>query len=123
MLDNGRTVEVTRCTTDGTPNACSLLYSATWRAAKARGYLAATTMTDADEPGASLRGAGWAVIAEVAANAGWDRSHINGRKRANTNNPARLRWAAPGSDFTSPPEPIYPTPPLIDADSLPLELA
>ena len=60
MLDNGRTVEVTRCTTDGTPNACSLLYSATWRAAKARGYLAATTMTDADEPGASLRGAGTA---------------------------------------------------------------
>jgi hypothetical protein len=30
MLDDGWTAEVTRCCTDGTRNACSMLYSASW---------------------------------------------------------------------------------------------
>ena len=37
-LDNGLTLEVTRCCTDGAKNAASMLYSAAWRAAKALGY-------------------------------------------------------------------------------------
>ena len=37
MLDDTWTLEVTRCCTDGTRNACSKLYSAAWRAAKALG--------------------------------------------------------------------------------------
>ena len=36
-LDDGWTVEVNRCCTDDTRNACSMLYSAAWRAAKALG--------------------------------------------------------------------------------------
>lgn len=37
-LDDGLTVEVTRMCTDGAPNANSMLYAATERAAKAKGY-------------------------------------------------------------------------------------
>ena len=33
-LDNGWTLEVNRLCTDGTKNACSMLYSACWRVAK-----------------------------------------------------------------------------------------
>lgn len=55
MLDGGWTVEVTRCATGGTPNACSLLYAAAWRAAKGRCYRSAITMTMQSESGASLR--------------------------------------------------------------------
>ncbi|SFA90810.1 hypothetical protein SAMN05216312_102170 [Cohnella sp. OV330] len=58
-LDNGRTLEVTRCCTDGTKNAASLLYGAAWRACKALGYRRVVTYTLASEPGTSLRAAGW----------------------------------------------------------------
>lgn len=37
-LDNGLTLEVNRLCTDGTKNACSFLYAAAWRAARAMGY-------------------------------------------------------------------------------------
>lgn len=36
--DNGWTLEVNRVCTDGARNACSMLYGAAWRAAKAMGY-------------------------------------------------------------------------------------
>ncbi len=58
-LDNGRTLEVTRCCTDGSRNAASMLYGAAWRAAKALGYRRIVTYTLASEPGTSLRAAGW----------------------------------------------------------------
>ncbi|MFO0519316.1 MAG: XF1762 family protein [bacterium] len=58
-LDDGMTLEVNRCVTDGTRNACSLLYGAAWRAAKALGYRRLITYTLPAEGGASLRGAGW----------------------------------------------------------------
>ena len=37
-LDDGQTLEVNRLCTDGTKNACSMLYAAAWRAARAIGY-------------------------------------------------------------------------------------
>ena len=37
-LDDGYTLEVNRLCTDGTPNACSILYAAAYRAARAMGY-------------------------------------------------------------------------------------
>jgi hypothetical protein len=58
-LDSGLTAEVTRCCTDGTPNACSFLYGAAWRAARGLGYRRLVTYTLPEEGGASLRGAGW----------------------------------------------------------------
>jgi hypothetical protein len=73
MSDNGWTLEVTRCCTDGTPNACSALYSACWRAAKALGYRRLITFTLPEEGGTSLRAAGWKVIAESGGGS-WSRN-------------------------------------------------
>jgi hypothetical protein len=63
--DDGITIEVTRVATDGCPNACSALYGAAWRAAKALGYERLGTYTLASEPGTSLRAAGWLPIHTV----------------------------------------------------------
>ena len=64
-LQDGWTVEVVRCVTDGTPNACSALYRAAWRAARALGYRRLVTYTLPEEGGASLRGAGFKLIGEA----------------------------------------------------------
>jgi hypothetical protein len=45
LLDNGTTLEVNRVCTDGARNACSMLYGAAWRAAKALGYKRLITYT------------------------------------------------------------------------------
>ena len=71
-LDNGWTAEVTRVAADGTPNACSKLYSAAARAAGALGYTSAITYTLAEEPGTSLIASGWEREADVPAAATWD---------------------------------------------------
>lgn len=63
--DDGWTVEVNRVATDGARNACSMLYGAAWRAAKAMGYRRCITYTLAEESGASLRAAGWKIVGEV----------------------------------------------------------
>jgi hypothetical protein len=62
MEDDGFTIEILRCATDGTPNACSFLYRASWRVAKEMGYRRGITRTLDTEGGASLRGAGWLLI-------------------------------------------------------------
>jgi hypothetical protein len=62
MLDDGWTLEVTRCCTDGTRNAPSMLYGAAKRAAFALGYKRLITYTLQSEPGTSLRAAGWREI-------------------------------------------------------------
>lgn len=64
MSDDGFTLEVNRCCTDGTRNACSMLYRAAWRAARAMGYRRLITYTLPEEGGASLRGAGFKLIGE-----------------------------------------------------------
>ena len=63
-LDNGLTLEVNRCTTDGTKNACSWLYGRAWKAAQALGYHRLITYTLPEEGGASLRGAGWRCVGQ-----------------------------------------------------------
>ena len=62
MSDDGFTLEVNRCCTDGARNACSMLYGAAWRAARALGFRRLITYTLPEEGGASLRGAGWKLI-------------------------------------------------------------
>lgn len=52
-------VEVTRCATDGTPNACSALYGAASRWARETERPAIVTYTLVSESGVSLRAAGW----------------------------------------------------------------
>lgn len=71
-LDNGWTLEVTRCCTDGTKNAASMLYGAAWRAVKAMGYKRLITYTLKEEPGTTLRAAGWESLYETAGG-GWER--------------------------------------------------
>lgn len=74
LFDNGLTLEVTRvAVSDDVPNGCSMLYGAAWRAAKALGYQRLITYTQDGEPGSSLRAAGWTVVAERKAHAGWAR--------------------------------------------------
>ena len=63
-LDNGWTLEVNRCCTDGSRNACSMLYGAAWKVAKALGYKRLITYTLPQEGGASLRGAGWTLVGQ-----------------------------------------------------------
>ena len=58
-LDDGTTLEVNRLCTTGERNACSFLYGAAARAAKALGYQKIITYTLDTEPGVSLRAAGW----------------------------------------------------------------
>jgi hypothetical protein len=58
-LDDGWTAEVIRLCTDGTANACSLLYGAAARAAKAMGYRRIVTYILESETGTSLRASGW----------------------------------------------------------------
>lgn len=58
-LDDGLTLEVNRLCTDGTKNACSILYTAAWRVARALGYKRIITYILEAESGASLRASGW----------------------------------------------------------------
>lgn len=65
-------LEVTRVASDGTPNACSILYGAAARARRALYYRRIVTYTLASECGASLRAAGWVITGKVRAQS-WDR--------------------------------------------------
>jgi len=58
-FDDGLTLEVNRCCTDGTRNACSMLYGYAWKAARGLGYKRLVTYTRESENGASLRAAGF----------------------------------------------------------------
>lgn len=64
-LDNGLTLEVNRLCTDGTRNACSMLYAAAWRATKAMGYKKLITYILDTENGASLKAAGYKCVGEA----------------------------------------------------------
>lgn len=84
--------EVTRLATDGTPNACSMLYGAAARAARALGFRRIQTYTLLSEGGASLRASNW--VEEGPAGGGqW--KHSDGRPRR-TDQPTEVktRWAA-----------------------------
>lgn len=58
-LDDGITLEIYRCCTDGTINACSKLYGACCRVARDMGYERIITYTLESESGASLRASGF----------------------------------------------------------------
>ncbi|HMN09321.1 MAG TPA: hypothetical protein PKC83_11095 [Gemmatimonadaceae bacterium] len=88
-LDDGATLEVTRCCTDGTRNAASMLYGAAQRASFALGYRRLVTYTLVTEPGTSLRAAGWKVVGETPGRS-WSRPS-RPRTDKHTLMP-RLRW-------------------------------
>lgn len=72
MLDDGWTLEVTRCATDRTKNAASMLYGAANRAAFALGYKRVITYTLREESGRSLVAAGWKCLGEAGGGT-WNR--------------------------------------------------
>ena len=72
MRDDGKTLEVTRLTTDGTKNACSFLYGAAARATFALGYERLGTYILKTEPGTSLKAAGWKLIGERSGGKSWN---------------------------------------------------
>jgi hypothetical protein len=90
-LQDGWTAEVNRVATDGARNACSMLYGAAWRAAKALGYKRLVTYTLPSEGGASLRAAGWKCIGE-AGGGNWNKTS---RPRVDSEHQQlKLRWEA-----------------------------
>jgi hypothetical protein len=98
VLDDGWTLEVNRVATDGCPNACSALYGAAKRMAKALGYARLITYIRADEPGTSLRAAGFVFEENIRARS-WD---MPGRPRVDkTEIVRRARWAV--ADWGEPP--------------------
>lgn len=70
-FDDGLTVEVARTVTDGHRNANSMLYGAVARVAFGLGFERVITYTEEGESGASLRAAGYRVVAGRPARGGW----------------------------------------------------
>ena len=70
-LDDGWTLEVNRTCTDGTENADSMLYGASWRVTRELGYRKLITYTLPEEGGASLRAAGWKCLGERGGGSWW----------------------------------------------------
>jgi hypothetical protein len=82
--------EVTRLVTDGTKNACSILYAASARAAQAMGYERIQTFILPSEPGTSLKASGWTCEGLCAASGkGWQSRP--GRRNDQPTEP-KLRW-------------------------------
>ncbi len=61
-LDDGYTCEVTRLCTNGTFNACSILYAASRRASEAKGFRRILTYILETEDGTSLKASGWNLL-------------------------------------------------------------
>ncbi len=70
-LDDGKTLEVVRCCTDGTKNACSFLYSRMARIAKEMGYSKIITYILDNETGISLKAYGWQKETDIKGHK-WD---------------------------------------------------
>lgn len=93
MCDQYTTAEVVRLVTDGTKNACSILYAAAARAAEAMGYSKIQTYILTEEHGSSLKASGWAKEAETSGG-DWNHSTANaGKRRTDQPMGAKSRWA------------------------------
>jgi hypothetical protein len=95
-LDNGETLEVTRCCViDHAPlGSCSFLYARCWQAAKAMGYRRLVTYTLQSESGASLRGANYRIEHELSKRDPRQWQSRPGREWHHATGQAKLRWAA-----------------------------
>lgn len=91
-LQDGRTLEVTRCCVlEGERGSAGFLYAAARRATFALGFDRLITYTQLGETGASLRAAGYRIIASRPPRPGWD---MPGRPRETWNaDVERYLWA------------------------------
>ena len=73
-LCDGKIVEVYRCCTDGTKNACSILYGRCARVAKEMGFEKIITYILQSEPGVTMKASGWHIEEENAGGGkkGWN---------------------------------------------------
>ena len=82
-LDDGLTCEINRLCTDGTRNACSILYGACCRVAKAMGYKKILTSILHSEKGASLKASNFSCDGEAGG------VHWTGERNRGTGYPRR----------------------------------
>lgn len=89
--DPKQVLEVTRLVTDGTYNACSILYAAAARVGKELGYKKIQTYILETEHGTSLKASGWQYEATTQ---GGQWRHSDGKARR-TDQPTckKFRWA------------------------------
>jgi hypothetical protein len=92
-LQDGWTAEVTRVAVlAGHKNACSMLYGACWRGARALGWRKLVTYTLAEERGVSLRAAGWRLVGKAGGGSWTTRTRPRVDKHPLQK---KLRWEAP----------------------------
>lgn len=89
--DYRKVAEVTRLVTDGTPNACSMLYGAAARVAKEMGFERIQTFILAEELGTSLKAAGWSEEHTTSGGA-WNRS-TRPVRRHDQPETSKVRWS------------------------------
>lgn len=85
------TVEVVRLVTDGTKNACSILYAAAARVAKELGYEKIQTYILDIETGVSLRASGWTC--EAISTGGGNGWHSRPGRRDDQPKNIKQRWS------------------------------
>lgn len=95
-FDDKFTAEVTRCCViDGAPKGtCSFLYQSAWRAARELGWRRMITYTLQSENGASLRGAGWKIIAERKGKSASGWTNRPGRSLQEVVSEPKFLWSA-----------------------------
>ena len=76
--DDGLTCEINRLCTDGTANACSMLYGASCRVAKAMGYKKVITYILESENGASLKASNF-ICEGIAGGTHWTGARNKGQ--------------------------------------------
>jgi hypothetical protein len=89
--DQRNTLEVTRLCTDGTSNACSMLYAAAARAGKTLGYLRIQTYILDSEEGTSLKAAGW-EFQTFTSGGSWNRDGGRSGRREDQPQCKKARW-------------------------------
>ena len=87
-LDDGITCEINRLCTDGTKNACSMLYGACCRVAKEMGYVKIITYILESENGASLKASNFICEGEAGG------THWTGKRNRGQDIPKEMktRW-------------------------------
>lgn len=89
-VDQNNVLEVSRLATDGTTNACSILYGTCARVAKEMGFSKIQTYILESEPGTSLKASGWVNEGEAGGGEGW---HSRDGRRDDQPTERKQRWA------------------------------
>jgi hypothetical protein len=93
LLDDGKTIEVTRVATNGSPNVNSFLYGKVRRVAQAMGYQKIITYTLKSEGGESMRAIGAVPVADSGKKK-WDRPSRSRQDQPVYAEP-KTRWELP----------------------------